>query len=493
MARSRVVLRAGVVDGTGSGLAGLARRVSIWSGPMVLALMLVPDSLGAQSPAEVSSIDSSSLVELSIDEAVSTALERNSRVRSAREGVRRSAAALSSARGTRLPTLSVSGRSTRIDSPIEIDLSPIRDLALNLHPGVPSAAIPPLVTTVQDRDFNNLTLSGTLPLFTGGRISAGVAAAEASLRSSEAAARAAEGAVLTEVVDRYFGVRLAMEARDVHARILDNLRDHLRNTERLESHGMVARAERLRAQVAEAEALREYEDAVRQAELAALALGNVLGMPEGALASTPLMDPIALPVLSEWVNEALASNPRLSQVSAERTRAAQGARAERGQLFPTIAVFGTRELYTSDLTLLDPKWAVGVGFSWTFFQGGQRVRNLEAARALEREVGLLEEGARRDIRLLVESEYRNYESARSRLSSLRATRDLAEESLRAQRVAFEAGLSTSLDVIDAELSLSRVSLGELKARHDAAVALARLQEATGRGDGMVRHLAGGTE
>ena len=57
---------------------------------------------------------------------------------------------------------------------------------------------------------------------------------------------------------------------------------------------------------------------------------------------------------------------------------------------------------------------------------------------------------------------------------------LARENLRVRSRGFEEGVATSLDVVDARLSLGRVELGKLAAARDFDVALAELLEAAGQ-------------
>ena len=84
-----------------------------------------------------------------------------------------------------------------------------------------------------------------------------------------------------------------------------------------------------------------------------------------------------------------------------------------------------------------------------------------------------------NIGLLVEKRWREMEHAKSRLESLKKTRELAEEAHRSQTLAYEAGLATGLDVVDAELALSRLQVADLKAHYDAVVAWLGLLEASG--------------
>ena len=64
--------------------------------------------------------------------------------------------------------------------------------------------------------------------------------------------------------------------------------------------------------------------------------------------------------------------------------------------------------------------------------------------------------------------------------TLEATLDLTEENLRVRTRAFEEGVATSVEVIDATLSHARAQLGRFKAAYDFDLALFQLLEASGR-------------
>jgi hypothetical protein len=98
---------------------------------------------------------------------------------------------------------------------------------------------------------------------------------------------------------------------------------------------------------------------------------------------------------------------------------------------------------------------------------------------MDRSLGSLEEETIDNLKLLVEKRWRELEHAKGRLVSLAKTRELADEALRSQNKAYEAGLATGLDVVDAELALSRLQVADLKAHYDAVIAWLGLLEAAG--------------
>ena len=393
------------------------------------------------------------------------------------------------ARGLAWPTVEVGARFTRIDEPIVIDLAPIRQVILALHPAVPAALVPPFTLDVQDESFLRGDVRLTWPLFTAGRIPAAQRAAAAESAEAAAERRSTEGRLSTDLARRYFGVRLAARVLALREEELAGLRDHARQARRLEEEGQIARAERLRADVAVAEATRDLENARQDLELARSALERLLALPGAADPATSLPRPIELAPLASFVAQAREAHPALARLAAQRELARQARAAARGELLPELYAFGVRELYEPDLTLLDPAWAVGLGARWTLFDGGRRRHKIAAAERLGERVEALTTQAGDDIALLTERAYRNAEKARTQHAALAAVRELAAEALRAREHAFAEGFATSLDVVDARNTLTRVEVGRLAAANDWAVALAELVEACGTSDELPARLA----
>lgn len=386
----------------------------------------------------------------------------------------------SATRGLRRPRVDLGARFTRIDEPITIDLDPIRTVILQLHPTVPPAAVPPFVQPVQDEEFWKAELRLTWPLFTGGRISAANKAAGARLADAQQQRHQVEDAVTSELVRRYFGVRLARRVLDVRAQVVDGLERHLHQASRLEEEGFISRAERLHAEVARAEAGRQQRRASQDLELARTALGNTLATPDEVDPVSPLFVLHEVESLGHFQGLAQAAHPGLGRAAAQRELAHQGVRAEKAAFLPEVFAFGVRELHEEDLTLLEPTWAVGVAARVTLLDGGERRGRLAAARLREERAALLARKAARDVGTLVEKAYRELLKARDQFDTLESTRTLAEENLRTRTRAFEEGFATSLEVVDARLSLARVELERLAAAYDFCVALADLLEASGQ-------------
>ena len=343
---------------------------------------------------------------------------------------------------------------------------------------------------IQDQTFLKDSVSAVWPIFTGGRIVAANRAANAFLEDARQRKRSTESVLTSELVRRYFGLQLARKITATRREVLAGMDEHLRQVKKLEEAGMVARAERLHAEVARAEADRELKRAVRDQELSQTVLDSII------MASEPV-DPVSslfvlrqIEPLDVFRTMAVEHNPALRQIAEQRKAAHQAYKKEVGSLFPQIFLFGQRELRTQDLTILEPEWTVGVGMSFPLFEGGARYHRIESAKAVERKVSYLEAQARRDVETLTEKRYQEFMKAKEQYDALLTAIAAAEENLRVRTRSFDEGFATSLDVVDAQLALSRARIELLVAVYDSDVALADLLEAAGQAinSASIRHV-----
>ena len=334
---------------------------------------------------------------------------------------------------------------------------------------------------VQDDVFFNARVTVVWPIFTGLKIYSAYDAAKENVNARKAEFDMAQNAILMDVTTKYFMLRLAEELTVLRESTMKNLEGHLERSRKLEEGGQISKAERLRAEVALAEAQNALEDALRDQSLARMALASLLRTDTSITATTPVEAPELDRSMDDFKQMAREKHPGLRQLRTERKRSHDAVRAARADWFPTVALFGYRELYTKDLTILEPEWAVGAKAQWDLpILGGAESRaKVSSAKAMERSLASKEEQTLDNINLLVEKRWREMEHAKSRLTSLVKTRELADEALRSQTRAYEAGLATGLDVVDAELSLSRLQVADLKAHYDAVVAWLGLLEAAG--------------
>ena len=332
---------------------------------------------------------------------------------------------------------------------------------------------------VQDDWFFNARLTVVWPIFTGLKIYSAYDAAKENVNARKAEFEMAQNTVLMDVATKYFTLRLCEELVGMRESTKKDLEEHLNRSKKLEEGGQISKTERLRAEVALAEAENAYEDALRDQSLARMALASLLHTDTSLTATTPVESPEGIRSMDEFKALAVEKHPGLRQLRIERKRNQNAISTARADYFPTVALFGYKELYTRDLTILEPEWAIGAKMQWDIFKGGDTRAKVSSAKAMDRSLGSLEEETIDNLKLLVEKRWREMEHAKGRLASLVKTRELAVEALRSQNKAYEAGLATGLEVVDAELALSRLQVADIKAHYDAVIAWLGLLEAAG--------------
>lgn len=410
-------------------------------------------------------------VPLSFGDAVAIMRQRNAHWRAADATVLRARAVRDEQFALYWPTVSVNGAYAHLDDRLFVHLGNLQTAA------------------VSQNDPAKVTVSARWTVFAGGRIAAANRAGAAGLSAAEQERRASRQGITTELVDRYFRRRLAADVLEVRRQALATLDRHLEDARRLKAAGQIARTEELRAEVARAEAERDYKKARRDVDLATAALRATLGIDDDVVPSTPLAPIDSLDPRDAFLAAATSGNAALARLTALGEQASQGTRAVRAEYLPAVSLFGLHELIQTRLnSTTDPNWIIGVMVRWDLFDGFGRERRLSGARRLEEAIALEREGALRDVRTLVEARYDEYRSAVEQYASLETSLALARESLRAETRAFAAGVGTSLAVVDAELAQSRIEVGRLTAMYDMNVALARLLEASGQSDRILEYL-----
>lgn len=405
----------------------------------------------------------SSTEPLSFTEAVAKMEGNNPALASAEEEVQQKEEELKSAKGLRYPKGELELRQTFLDSPIEISIDPI-----------------PFSYEVQEKQFTKGQIKLSLPVYAGGRISA--ANEVSKYRKTEAIAQKewTRYQLLTELAQRYYGLVLAKQNHKVQALKRALMEKHVDRAERLFREGIIAKVELLHAQVELAKAKQEETSALRDISIILEGLNNLLFENKSWEPNSELFVLNDEPPVDTFKAGLSETHPAISIISSKVEQANAGVKAEKGANRPTVYLFGMHEIFEDDLTLLDPSWAVGIGLNYTFFDGFQGKHKTASAKALVRKAEYMRLKIKKDLESLVVKRYEEMKKAREQWESFDTTLQLTAENLRVRTKAFEEGVSTSIEVVDAVYQHSRAQLGRLKSAYDYDVALFQLLEASGQ-------------
>ncbi|HET9982294.1 MAG TPA: TolC family protein [Longimicrobiales bacterium] len=360
----------------------------------------------------------------------------------------------------------------------------------------------------------NLNANVSQTVFQGGRVVAGWRAGARLRSAAEANELESRQDVALAVVRSYLNALLAERLLRIQEGNLALAADRLKQVEQFQAAGRSAQYDVLRAKVEQA----NLEPAVIQArsdlELAQLELKRLVNLPMDApLKLTTAVEPGAVAEVAKAAEDIESAPVKRSALEAAEltARARHDAVAvARADLFPQVSIFfqsgylayplGTRYPLSAGrleeitcppgstpgraCTQQNGGWfsdrSMGINISWPLFDGLRTKGNIDVAQAQARLADLQLRQEREVVAVEVAQARAEFRRAEAAFSARRENVAEATEAFRLASLRFNRGLSTQLDVQDAQLALLTAQTNEARATHDLYLAAAGLARALGR-------------
>lgn len=452
---------------------------------------------------------------VSFDQALQLTLQNNHVIKQTQYIQQEKEQALKASRGLYLPNIGISANYIFLSDDLTLDLTPVKDAITPLYStlanygtfsGVKNtdgsilsdAASTQVVrgklaaglTEIENADWNQMiqkkqfgTVAATAqwPLYAGGKIRAANKAAGIERREADELMKQKEGELLSELVERYFGLSLAHQAVMVRQDVLKGMQRHLSDAEKMQRDGLIASAEVLQAKLYNSNADRELKKANRNMQILNEALGNTLALENDTLIQpvTALFYLDSIEPVDYFVKLASDKNPMLMQVESKKQLAGVNYRVQQSEYLPAVAVMGTYDIVNKDLSPYTPDWMVGVGLKWTLFDGASRYRKVKAASAKNDQVGEIQEKAKADVTTMIYKLYNELNMYSEQLAALETSGTFAEEYLRVREKGFREDMTNATEVVDARMALAQVRIERLQVIYGYDLSLAKLLQYAG--------------
>ena len=404
-----------------------------------------------------------------LEEAWALALQQDHSLAAVRNQAEAAGFEAQAARAQRWPTVAVGGSYTQLDD------SPAFDFAFTGLPLTPPELF-------EDDKYVMGSASLTIPLFTSGRISSSIAAAEARERGVGAQVTAATSDVKLAVADAYVGVLRARKAHDVARSNVQTLQSLTRDTASMFERELVPKNELLAVQVALADARQNELRAANAADVASAAYNRRLGAPLDR--PVELSETLAVPVelsqdLPALVEQAHSRRAELAAFDAQAEAYGQLARTERSRVLPQVALSGGYQYLENQFLDDETVGMAGIGVQWAMFDGGQSRKRAAALDRNRRATEQQRADASSQIELQVRQAYLGIQESRQRVEVTAQAVEQADENLRIARERYTAGLGTQTQLLEAETLRVRALTNRDDASLDAGLAQLRLARAVG--------------
>jgi outer membrane protein len=447
----------------------------------LLPLLLGCATASAQVPAGPGKPPDAGALRLTVDEAVARAIAASPRLArlSALE-----AAAEAQARGARAdrwPQVDLGAGYTRRSEVPELAIfTPTNDLTMPVER---------IVVFPNIQDNWRLRAGVALPIWTGGRLSGQVEAADQGKAAATEDLRAGRANLVLETKDAYWSLVTARESVRVLQESMRAYDAHLADARNRERFGMAARNEVLAVQVERDRVELDRLRAEAGADVAEANLQRLLDLaPDTRVEpAEPLEAPAApRPDIEALVAEAQSGRAERRALVARVAAAEAVTGAERGARLPQVALTGGYTYANPNRDIVPPTtdwkdtWDVGVGVSWSVFDGGRRSANEARARAQADAVREQLRELDRAIRLEVTQRALELRTAEARLAVAERSVESAAESRRVAADRYREGVIPSSELLDAEVAHDRAALARTEALAVLRLAAAGLDRAVGR-------------
>ncbi len=412
---------------------------------------------------------------LRLDEAIELAIKRNKSISVARLAVSRAESQVREAYGTALPSVSfAAGFNHNIQLPVFFFPNPATGQVAPLRFGLTNGYN--VTTQVQQILFNSSVLTA-------------ISASQLYSDAAEAQLRAATAEVVTETKKRYYQAVAASGYATVAEATLTNIREVQRTITALFQEGLVAEFDKIRADVAVANAQPMVLQAKSGRYAAFAALQTYIGMDLAdsiTVSDEALTGPEATPETDASVSMALRENLDLKAISQQIEVGRRMVDLSRADYYPTLAAFGQWQNQGQSDTFNDWKSAssmlVGLNFSINLFNG---LRTNEKVEQASIDVNTAQERLTQVtdlIKLQVRTLINQLESAAQRSKAQKSTVDQAQRGYEIARIRYREGTGSLLEITDAETSLAQSRVNSINALVDYHVTRADFDRATGQID-----------
>ncbi len=304
----------------------------------------------------------------------------------------------------------------------------------------------------------------SLPLFTGGARFFNLSAQQSLRKSLSEELKGQESFTVLTALQAYYGIMLAGELMKTAEEAVNVARENLDRVELHYKAGTATELDLKRASAQYYSAIPQLEESASSKILSYQRLKTILNIPlkdslivVDTLTLKNYLHGYAAYSLEDLKDIALDKRNELRSLS-ERLRAAgAGEKTVLAQFAPVISISANLS-YQAQLERAKVAWgdyirskSVALSVYWPIFEGGKKIVDYQIAQVRTDQIKLALSQAKDGASLDVEEKYYAYKNVLKSLKSLQQAMEESKESMRISALMYGNGMSTQLDVLNAQL------------------------------------------
>ncbi|MGB6365408.1 MAG: TolC family protein [Thermoanaerobaculia bacterium] len=411
---------------------------------------------------------------LELDRVVELALERNPGLKAVEERRDQVQAGVREAWADAYPQLAFRGSWGRSRNPSLLN-SPDFEEIIEQFPGFSPAV----------QDLYNLSVELSQPLFTSGKVGAGIKLAKLVVGVNEAqigTTRLDAGLIAAEAYFRLLEAHAALETIEIQRQTREESLDVVEARYEL---GDATRLEQLQAQAALAELEPLVDEARGGVEVRKIQLRSVLDLSRDfPLEVAEMKGPLpAVPTRERALTHAFEHRPEFDDLELQHQALGKQKTITRADTLPRVDLNGfyghTTRYYHNLNDTLYSDWAIGIGLRWEFFDGGRRKGKVAGIDSQQDQVEWLQADLENRVEQEVEQALTEYVTALSRWQAAEFSAKASREANRVAQESYQEGVALQADWLTAQERDIQAEFVLVQSFYDARISAARLGRAVG--------------
>ena len=407
---------------------------------------------------------------LTLDEAVNLGIQNSKSLKIDAAKIEEATANYVNAKNHKLPDFNVSASALALTN-ATVDLKMVKE-SEDGGGGMPKA---------NTAMYGSANLS--FPIYAGGKIKYGIKSAEYLVEASKLSVENDKTEIAYNVAEAYNNLYKANQTIKVLNENLKASQERDKNFLNMENNGVIARNDRLKANLQTSNIELQLLDAENNYNIANINMDLLLGLPETTIIE---VDPayttenLQEENVSYYLEQAFQNRKDVQALDYQKKAAELGTKAAKAENLPTIAL--TAGYIAADIPKILSVYNaanIGVGIQYNIGNLWKKNSSLMNAKAQINKLNATNELLDDQIKLEENRDFQNYLLAKRKIEVYEKAVDQANENYRITKNKYENGLETITNFLEADAAQISANVNAANAKADAALAYKKLLQTTG--------------
>ena len=382
---------------------------------------------------------------------------------------------------TYLPNLSFNSTYTRLNDDIMFKIPPIDLPAIDLKiPSIQPIKLDPITMdplVLQKKNIFKMDATASMVLFTGFKAPYTYKAIKHKQDADEQMVNKETIDIIKEVIEYYDKMAVVDQSLKVLKESEQRLEEETRFVLKAINVGLATPYDRSKIELAQQDIIAKKIELYTNRKLIISKLNQLSGIGKSDFE-------MLHPTLEVWVTNAsigtVEDRPEVKALKEAEIALNYKKKTTMTSYVPVVYAFGKRELRENDLSVLDPKWYVGVGLKWNVFDGLQNYRDVQKNKLEEITAHNNIENAISMYNVGYDKVQYELELATQLVSVAVKKKGSASKGLEIAISQYEQGLGSITERVAAETDMQMAQMDYIQAIYKQRMATLNLLEATGK-------------